>query len=120
MSPEEYTTRYSTLQDWINARREMVAARDFPQTSGEVSKLLEEFKTLRASEDHEKEKEKDDVRSMAAELNVFAMKRRTELDIPPIEVIEQVTTVLLFLYLFVHLFLSVQQSIPYLSIYQFI
>ena len=73
----------------------MVAVRDFPPTSAEVSKLLEEFKTLRTSEDHEKEKEKDEVRRMAAELNVFAMKRRTELNIPPIEIIEQVTTVCL-------------------------
>ena len=71
----------------------MVAARDFPQTSSEVNKLLEEFKALRASEDHEKEKEKEEVRRMAAELNVFAMKRKTELNIPAIEIVEQVTTV---------------------------
>ena len=91
ISPEEYADRYANLQEWIDSRLELTTNRDFPSSSAEVRNLLEEFQKLRSVEDPEKEKEKEEVRTMAAEIRVFELKSKKEFGVPQIKDLEQVS-----------------------------
>ena len=78
------------MKEWLIARGQTVTNRDFPSTSTEVKQLLEEFRSLREREDSVREKEKTELAEMCSELKVFALKRKKDIDILPIDDIEQV------------------------------
>ena len=91
ISPEEYADRYTNLQEWIDSQLELTTNRDFPTISAEVRYILEEFQKQRSVEDPEKEKQKEEVRTMAEEIRVFELKSKKQFGVPQIKHLEQVS-----------------------------
>jgi DNA repair exonuclease SbcCD ATPase subunit len=90
VSLEEYSCKYDMLREWVEQRRTLVGNRDFPSSVDGVKRLLDDFVKMRENEDAMKEKELMELKEMAGELKIFALKRRKEMDIPPIEDIEEI------------------------------
>ena len=90
MSPEDYKALYNSLSGWISDRRRQVSNRDLPSTVEGLQSLLRDFTESREREEPSKREQVQELKGMEAELRVFALKRKKNIDIPDSSDIEQV------------------------------